>query len=500
MTLPHPVSELSSRLIRVERRLDRERRARIEAEQLLEEKSLALYEANLALGNLAEDLEIRVEERTRELITARQLALKQAETDALTNIANRAAFTRQLDEILADKQATLAGIAVFLIDLDDFKIVNDTLGHPVGDALLIEISQRLTLLVRPGDMVARLGGDEFAVIALNVGFKNHGLMMAQRILNQLCRPLRLTNKEVPCSCSIGLAEAEPEGTRADKLLVDADLALYASKHAGRGRVTSYEATLRAEMEKRAVLENEVRYAVIADEIRAWYQPIWDCSVGKFKSIELLARWHTSTDEIKLPGIFLATVEELGLLDTMMENMLRRAFVEVMPLMTSGVLDYLTINVSPMQFNHGWTQYALPKLLAETGFPATALVVELTETAVIYDIEKTRAMFSTLLADGIRIAIDDFGVGYSNFSILRQLPFYLLKLDRTLTADIEMDETSRAVNECILALASRLNIQVVAEGVETQRQSDYLSSIGCYTQQGYLYAYPCHMDQLNSLFC
>ena len=398
------------RLRRLEGRLERERRARIEAERLLEAKSLALYEANLALGALAADLEQRVKDRTQELTVARQLAVTQAETDALTGIANRAAFARRLGETLADADATARGVTLLLIDLDDFKTVNDNLGHAAGDAMLIEVARRLSEVVRPGDTVARLGGDEFAVIAHGVGFREHGLQMAQRLLNAVCQPLIFEQRSIGCHCSIGIAAADPN-------------------------------------------------------------------------------WHLPNGDVRTPGEFLGMVEALGLLDTMMDNMLRRALPEALPLVDSGALDYLSINVSPSQFNHGWAQHALPRLRAETGFPAHALMVELTETALLDNIAAVRTMLAARTEGGIRIALDDFGVGYSNFSLLRQLRFNLLKLDRSLSCDIENDEHSRAVTECILALAARLGVGVVAEGVETQRQSDLLLAAGCASQQGFLHARP-----------
>lgn len=489
MNAHFPDAALPDRLRRVEGRLERERRARTEAEHLLEVKSRALYDANLALGALAADLERRVEDRTRELTAARQLALTQAETDALTGIANRAAFTRRLDETLADTQATAAGVAVLLIDLDDFKTVNDTLGHPAGDVLLAEVARRLAGAVRPGDAVARLGGDEFAVIARDVGFRQRGLQLAYRLLNVLCRPVAFEGRDIPCNCSIGVADADPNDAVADTLLGNADLALYASKRAGRARVTSFEAGLRADIERKARLEGEVREAVLSDQIEPWYQPIRNCDSGRFTSVEVLARWHAPNGEIRPPVEFLVTVEALGLLDMMMENMLRRALVEALPLVNSGTLDYLSINVSPAQFNHGWAQQVLPRLLAEAGFPARALMVELTETALLHDVKRVSSMLGALTAAGMRIALDDFGVGYSNFSLLRQLPFHLLKLDRSLSCDIETDEPARAVTECILALATRLQINVVAEGVETQRQCELLQAAGCVAQQGFLHARP-----------
>ena len=477
------------RVRRLEARLERERRARSEAERLLETKSLELYEANLELSALAADLEQRVEQRTSELTAERQRALQMAEADALTGIANRASFARQLTEVLADRRATANVVAVLLLDLDDFKTVNDTLGHASGDALLIEFAHRLTDSVRPGDVVARLGGDEFAIIAHGVGNRVGALTMAHRLLRALCRPVMIDGRSVPCSCSIGIAESALNGSDADELLRDADLALYSSKRAGRTRVTAFESALRADIERRAALEAEVRHAVMDDRIEPWYQPIVRPNGGGFVGAEVLARWRLADGEVRAPAAFLGAVEAMGLLDTMMENMLRCAFREALPRVADDGLDYLSINVSPSQFNQGWALKRLPELLAETGFPATALVVEITETALLHDIDRTREMLTALTDSGMRIALDDFGVGYSNFSLLRQLPFDTLKLDRTLICDIETDEDARALAECILDLASRLKIKVVAEGVETQRQAELLAAAGCARMQGYWFARP-----------
>jgi diguanylate cyclase len=477
------------RLRRIESRLDRERRARGEAERLLETKSRELYEANLALSALAVDLEQRVVERTRELSIERERALQMAEIDTLTGIANRSSFARQLTALLADSRATTEGVAALLIDLDDFKTVNDTLGHAAGDALLIEFAQRLVGAVRPGDIVARLGGDEFAVIARSVGNREGCLLMAHRLLRSLCQPATIEGRVLPCSCSIGVAESTGLGGDADGLLRDADLALYASKRAGRGRVTSFETALRLDVERRATLDAEVRNAVFAGQIEPWYQPIRRCGDASYFGVEVLARWHVPDGEVRLPADFLGAVEALGLLDIMMENMLRRAFREARPLAIDGSLEYLAINVSPQQFNQGWALSCLPALLEETRFPALALVVEITETALLLDIDRTRTMICALKDRGIKIALDDFGVGYSNFSMLRQLPFDLLKLDRSLVCDIETDEHARALAEGILSLAARLDIKCVAEGVETAGQAELLELAGCAAMQGYWFSRP-----------
>jgi len=478
---------LNDRERRLQARLERERRARGEAEHLLEAKSRELYEANVALAALADGLERRVAERTLELSEARRQAVEQAETDALTGIANRAAFMQRLETALSSRGGE--GVAVLLIDLDDFKAVNDTLGHAAGDALLVEVTRRLVAGCRPGDLVSRLGGDEFAVLALGMGVGVAAEQIAQRLLDSVCLPVSVAGRSVPSGCSIGLATAAPGSTGATKLLGDADLALYAAKRSGRGRVRTFEATLREDLERRIAFERELRQAVLADQIQPWYQPVRRCRSGCFVGAEVLARWHHPDGTVRPPAVFLETVEGCGLLDLMMESMLRIALREAAPLAAAGTLEYLSINVSPSQFGDGWPLRRLPALLRDAGFPADALVVEITETALVQDMERARDNLSALAELGVRVAIDDFGVGFSNFSLLRQLRFHKLKLDRTLVCDIETDEHARAVAECILALAARLGIRAIAEGVESEGQARLLEAADCDSLQGYLFARP-----------
>jgi len=495
---PDPAPDLDAlldQLRRLEARLSRERRARGEAERLLETKSFALYEANVALSALAADLERRVEQRTRELSLARQRALQLAEIDMLTGIANRASFARQLGEALADPQATVDGVATLLIDLDDFKSVNDTQGHAAGDALLVEFARRLVDAVRPGDVVARLGGDEFAVIAKAVNRHEGAPRMAIRLHRLLCRPAVIEGRHLPCSCSIGLAVAQPGGGDADALLRDADLALYASKRGGRGRVTPFEAGLRAAVERRATLDAQVRKAVTEDRIEPWYQPIHRYASGRYIAAEMMVRWHKNDGTVVPANAFLESVEALSLLDTMMENVLRRALWEARPAVRDGLLEYLSINVSSSQFNQGWVLHRLPALLAESGFPSHAVVIEIKEAALLQDVDGTHSMLAALADIGMRIAIDDFGVAQTHFSMLRKLPLAILKLDRSLIADIALDDRALALTDCILQLAKRLRIKVVAEGVETQRQAELLAAAGCDAMQGFLFAGPRrHLDK------
>ena len=482
---------LLDRLRRLEDRLERERKARGHAEELLEKKSLALYEANLALSKSASELETRIEERTKELSAARKLALEQAETDALTKIANRAAFNRHLSDLVSKSGSSHS---IILVDLDEFKLVNDTLGHSAGDYLLIEVAERLKKAVRPNDIVARLGGDEFSVIARDIE-KNDGVMLARRIQQYVNQPVNYKNRLLSCSCSIGVAQVGAKNSPIERVLVDADLALYASKQHGRGGVFLFEDGLREKVDKRARLEEMVRQAVFAEEVIPYYQAIYQHSKGAFCGVEMLTRWPNhegiSTD------LFIETVESLGLLDAMMQSLLNRALHDILPLVESNIIDYLSINISPKQFSQGWVQSSLIERLSTSGFPPRSLVIELTETAIIQDMQRTKEAFVDFESSGIRVALDDFGVGYSNLSILRQLPFHSLKIDRTLISDIH-EETVRAIIECIQTLATKLDISTVAEGVETSQQASYLTKIGCATLQGFYYAKPCQINELRAL--
>ena len=217
----------------------------------------------------------------------------------------------------------------------------------------------------------------------------------------------------------------------------------------------------------------------------------------YTGVEVLARWHRPNGEISAPAVFIEAVEELGLLDLMMENMLRRAFAEAAPVVAAGALATVSINVSPGQFNRGWASGHLPELLRQTGFPAGALTLEITETALLNDIPRAKTTLTALTSAGIRIALDDFGVGYSNFSLLRQLPVDVLKLDRSLVCDIEFDDHALALAQCLLDLSARLAIKVVAEGIETKRQAEILLDAGCTAMQGYWFARP--QRQLSTWF-
>ncbi|MBL8341522.1 MAG: EAL domain-containing protein [Rubrivivax sp.] len=486
MNATEPAAPWAERVRRLEARLAREQRARTQAEQIIESKSLELWEANRALSGLAAELESRVAERTQELSRERHRALQLAETDALTGVANRACFNQQLAHALQASR-TGGGGSLIMLDLDGFKAINDAHGHATGDALLVAVARRMAAAVRPSDVVARLGGDEFALIVRDG--TSAGPDVAERLLRALAEPVVIDGRRTHTGCSIGVAHFGPDTHDADALLRDADLALYTSKRQGRGRATVFDQALRSEVSRRHALQDEVRRAVAEERIEPWYQPVYDQRRGAYVGAEMLARWHHGDGMVRTPAQFLAAVEGLDLLDAMTESMLRRALVEARPHVEAGLLAHLAVNVSPAQFNRGWAQQRLPRLLAETGYPAQALVVEITETALLQDAATTGELLRALKAEGLRLALDDFGVGYSNFSLLRRLPIDLLKLDRTLVCDIVTDANARALAECVLDLAAKLHIDVVAEGVEDEAQARLLAEAGCACMQGFWFARP-----------
>ena len=387
-------------------------------------------------------------------------------------------------------------MALILIDLDGFKAINDSHGHPTGDEFLCVIARRMQQAVRAGDLVARLGGDEFAVLARDVDSRAATRILAERVARAIGQPVQLGPRTLPSRCSTGTARFPDDATLADDLLRDADIALYQSKRQGRGEVMVFDAALRAEIDRRAQHEDEVRGAVERGEILPWLQPIYCCRTERFIGAEILARWHHPQRGMLAPDVFIDTVESLGLLDAMTESLARLAFRDCAGHLARGDLRYLALNLSPKQFATGWARDRLPAMIAAGEIPSSGVLVEITENALLQDVGAARSTVAMLSKAGVRLAIDDFGIGYSNFSLLRDLRVHVLKMDRSLSINMETDATARAIVECIVALAAKLDIVVIAEGVQTQAQARALRNAGCPAMQGFLLARPRrHLDGL-----
>jgi diguanylate cyclase len=484
----------ADRLQRIMRRLERERAARHQAEALLEERSRELYYANTALAQLAQELEKRVIERTSELSSEREHAMALAQQDQLTTLLNRRFFTSTLAELCQKARARGGRLVVVLIDMDDFKSINDTQGHEGGDCVLREVSRRLASVVGYG-IAARLGGDEFALALSGLQDDAADAAFAYSVIMALREPVDFNGRRLDISASIGYASLPDHAASSAQLLRHADMALYVSKKAGKGRATGFTDDLRAEADERRLLELELILALERREIVPWYQGIVDGLTRRMIGVEVLARWHHPYRGLVLPGVFLPVAEERNLLEAMFLQIATTACAEMAPLVHAGKLNYVSLNISPSQFRAGNITTVIAKILNDTGFPATALVVEITEDLIMSDLVRAGNELAELSRLGIRIALDDFGTGYSNIASLSALPIQWLKLDRSLVSKLGESRVGQAIVEAVLQMASALHIDVVAEGIETDIQSKWLVAAGCRKHQGFLYSRPGPRDDL-----
>ncbi|MGK5169062.1 putative bifunctional diguanylate cyclase/phosphodiesterase [Geodermatophilus sp. CPCC 205761] len=423
---------------------------------------------------------------------AEQALAHQATHDTLTGLANRALFADRVDQALRRRARGGPSGAVVFIDLDGFKAVNDSLGHQAGDALLITVADRLRSAVRAGDTVARLGGDEFAVLVEQAddGTDEVGATAA-RVLDVLGRPMHLAGQRVAISGSVGIAVAH-DGATAESLVRDADIAMYAAKVAGRGRSVVFDPAMRAAALERRRLEQELTGALAADQFRLVYQPVVDLADERVVGFEALLRWESPTLGAVAPNDFVPVAEELGLIGDIGAWVLREACRTAAAWRRehAGAADTtMAVNVSAVQLASADLLDHVRAALAASGLPAEALVLEVTETALVDDPERAAESLVALRELGVRMALDDFGTGYSSLGYLRQFTVDVLKVDRSFVATIADDGEVPAIVRGLIDLGRALDLEVVAEGVETAAQRDLLAAGRCDRAQGYLFARP-----------
>ncbi|MBB4200579.1 diguanylate cyclase (GGDEF)-like protein/PAS domain S-box-containing protein [Rhodoblastus sphagnicola] len=408
-----------------------------------------------------------------------------AHHDGLTGLPNRTLFRERLEAELARAHRG-RGFAVLLIDLDRFKDVNDTLGHPVGDALLREVAARLKAELRDTDTLARLGGDEFVIVEADTDEPHNATALAQRIIAAIERPFDLEGHQVCVGASVGIAVAPSDGLDPDALVKAADMALYRAKADGRGCLRFFEPEMDARMQLRRALESDLRRALAAQEFDVFFQPIVSVSSRRVSCLEALVRWRHPERGLIPPDAFIPLAEEIGLIVPLGEWVLNRACAEAMT-WPSG--PRVAVNLSPVQFAHRGLVDGVAAALAKSGLEPDRLELEITETVMLQDTEATLATLRQLKALGVRIAMDDFGTGYSSLSYLQSFPFDKVKIDRAFTIGLGELPQSEAIIRAVTAMCAALAMTSTAEGVETEGQFAALSREGCGEAQGYLFSKP-----------
>jgi diguanylate cyclase (GGDEF)-like protein len=406
-----------------------------------------------------------------------------AHYDALTDLPNRVQFRDQLEREL--KKIGRGGqLAVLYIDIDEFKSVNDSLGHPVGDELLKAVALRLSGCVRDGDFVARLGGDEFAVVQTAVKSPADVMDLVIRIYQAIRMPVECLGHQLVTDASIGIALAPQDGTDLDQLLKNADLAMYGAKADGRRTYRFFERGMDARVRARRALELDMRQAIVDGQFEIAYQPIVSLRSGAVSGCEALLRWRHPERGMVSPGEFIPVAEDIGLISQLGEWVLTSACAEA-----AGWPDHikLAVNVSPVQFRNHTLALHVASALAASGLAANRLELEITEAVLIRDDEAALAILHQLRAVGVRIALDDFGTGYSSLSYLQRFPFDKIKIDRCFVTELAEPDGSSSIVQAVVNIASARNMTTTAEGVETDAQRELLRVLGCTEMQGYLFS-------------
>jgi diguanylate cyclase (GGDEF)-like protein/PAS domain S-box-containing protein len=425
--------------------------------------------------------------------------LQQAFYDGLTGLANRALFRDRVEHALARTQRERAAVTVLFLDLDNFKNVNDTLGHAAGDNLLVTVGGRLLNATRGADTVARLGGDEFAVLLENAPTDAEARVVAERITNALRSPVELSSgTTIRVASSIGIARADGVDT-VDELLRNADVAMYAAKSAARGSWVFFDPSMHTALVDRVTLEADMRKAIESDELWVAYQPIVDLTNRKVTGLEALVRWTHPTKGTIPPSVFIPVAEETGLIIAIGRKVLREACQQVASWTHLGGAGLsVTVNLSARQLQHPQLLSDVQEALSTSSLDAGRLIVEITESVIMEHTERTLERLRALKHLGVRLAIDDFGTGYSSLSYLQQFPVDILKIDRSFTTGLSRGPNEDALARTIIALGELLTLRTIAEGVEQEGQHERLRDLGCDFGQGFLFGHPLPAREVAAL--
>ncbi len=434
-------------------------------------------------------------------ITERKQAEQQIEYqayhDALTGLANRRLFQEHLSLALALAGRRNSLVAVLFLDLDHFKQINDTLGHSTGDALLQVVASRVKNCVREGDTVARVGGDEFTIVLQDVKKKEDAAVVAQKVIRTIADPVELNGHRLYVTTSVGITTFPDDGDDAETLLKNADNAMYRAKAAGRNTYQMSTHELSQSMHERLTLDSGLHLAIERDEFELWYQPQIDLGTMRMVGMEALLRWRHPERGLMLPAHFLSLAEERGFIVLIGDWALRTACLEAKRICDAGHPDFrLAVNLSPRQFRDESLLDTIETALRESGLPPRNLEIEITESAAMENVQLTLTLLTRLRERGVRVAIDDFGTGHSSLNYLKRFPIDTLKIDRSFVEELPERFEDAAIVRAVLELARGLDLRVVAEGVETKAQLDFLQGHECREVQGFYFAEPMPASELR----
>lgn len=438
------------------------------------------------------DLSNEIEERA----AAEQRAHSLAVTDPLTGLLNRRTIEEATTDLIDAAQRSEKSIAFMMLDLDNFKCINDVHGHSAGDVVLKQVAARIASVVPPKNLLARLGGDEFACAFI---FDPEQPEMVERIADDLIEAIALpiiengTHLEV--TTSVGMSRYDPETDCVDALMRQADIAMYSAKKQGRNRHCWFDEIMEKELQTRNSLETEMRAGIPNCEFVPYYEQQIDLATGKLTGFEMLCRWDSPTQGLISPEVFIPIAEETDMIGALSLSVLRQSFDDAKNWDPSLSIS---VNISPVQLLDPWLAQKIVKLLVESGFPANRLEIEITESSLFQNLSLAQSIVGSLKNQGIKIALDDFGTGYSSLAHLRALPFDRIKIDRSFVTSILQNPESKAIVKAITGLGESLGMEITAEGIEDKQTESELRSIGCANGQGWYYGRPLSVDQTRAL--